>query len=197
MSRERRELAEWTEMVTHDLAQPINAIILNADLLLRGALGATERTQAERVRTTARRLGRMIADLTDASLADAGRVELLPEVLDLASWIPATFARLGGDAARLPVIVPSSPLHVRADAARLEQVLAALLTLAARSGAELVFELRDDGDMTLTGGLRPKGLGQIVARSLIEAQGGKFAVERASGGGGRVRFSLPRAEPGG
>src|SRR5207247_7170991 len=52
---------------------------------------------------------------------------------------------------------------------------------------------REDPARARSGG--QAGLGLAIARGLLDAQGGRIWAENRSGGGARVGFSLPLAQP--
>jgi signal transduction histidine kinase/CheY-like chemotaxis protein len=126
---------EWTSVIAHDLQQPINAIVLFADLILRRSLDGVDRDRVVRVRGLASQLGRMVDDLSDASQLEAHRLALSRERLDLVAVIREAVARVPDAAIRTSVSAPPGrALSVRGDAGRLEQVTANLLSNAVKYG---------------------------------------------------------------
>jgi DNA-binding response OmpR family regulator len=68
-----------TAFVVHDLKNPVNAMDLQAQIVLRDkSVGASARESAAQIRTEARHLTRLILNLLDISKADEG--QLVPSV---------------------------------------------------------------------------------------------------------------------
>ncbi len=87
--------------VVHDLKNPVNAMDLHAQLLLRSKnLPDVERESAQQIRTEARHLTRMIMNLLDLSRADEGKLTLRARAIPLRSALDAIFAELAATAAR-------------------------------------------------------------------------------------------------
>jgi signal transduction histidine kinase len=87
---------------------------------------------------SALRLGQIAGDVLDSTRIELGRIVLDREPVDAASVAEATLARHRVDLGRHPVAlrVEGRPPPVRADPARLEQILAALLDNAAKFSAD-------------------------------------------------------------
>jgi PAS domain S-box-containing protein len=127
---------EWASIIAHDLQQPIHAILLRADLLLRGELRDEQKHNVRQIRETVVRVGRMVSDLLDASLVDANRLRIKLDRLDFGELLRAIIERVPGAWPRTTMRMPAeSPLFVRGDAHRLEQVVTNLLSNAVKYGA--------------------------------------------------------------
>ncbi len=129
---------EWTAVIAHDLRQPINGIVLHAQVLRRG-LGPTatdkQLESIEHIRIAALRQNRMIEDLLDATRIEASRLKVERRSVALPQLIQQILARrpeLGDREVRLEA--QEGLPEVFADAARVEQVLSNLLTNAAKYG---------------------------------------------------------------
>jgi len=155
------------------------------------------------------RIARLADDLHDVSRIRADALTLLVRRVDLAPACAAAIRMLPG-AEDVAVDVPAD-LVVDADARRLQHVIAHLVENALRHGAAPVsltagaddggvrIEVRDHGDgvplqlaETMFASLtpsaaddrlrdRPSGLGLPLARSLVEAMGGRIRYERRDG----------------
>ncbi|MCL2725543.1 MAG: hybrid sensor histidine kinase/response regulator [Polyangiaceae bacterium] len=70
--------------VVHDLKNPVNAMDLHAQLLLRDeGLSPNARSSVTRIRSEAQKLTRMILNLLDVSKADEGKLSAHPALFDL------------------------------------------------------------------------------------------------------------------
>jgi signal transduction histidine kinase len=120
-------------IVSHDLRNPVSAILLGASLLLRqGGLAAPQAEGIERIRTSAERVRRMIHDLLDFTQARlAGGMRVRPRPADL-------HALLGGVLQEVELAHPGRRLELRLgppawgewDPDRLAQVVQNLVTNA-------------------------------------------------------------------
>lgn len=84
MATEARE--NLLAIVSHDLKNPLSAILLNAALFLKttGADGSPRaRAQALNIKHAAERMNRLIHDLLDLSSIEAGRLSLQPDKCDV------------------------------------------------------------------------------------------------------------------
>jgi len=130
---------EWTTVVAHDLRQPIGVILVDGDTVAR--LFANRRFEEcqksiDRIRRSARRLDRMIDDLLDMSRIETRHLALERVDADLASWLDDAIERLALLASGHPVRLRTRlrPARVFVDPARIEQVVANLITNAAKYG---------------------------------------------------------------
>lgn len=129
---------EWTAVIAHDLRQPINGIVLHAQVLRRGLGPAATDKQLEsieHIRIAALRLNRMIEDLLDATRIEASRLKLERRSVALPPLVQQILARrpeLGDREVR--VEAQEGLPEVFADASRVEQVMSNLLTNAAKYG---------------------------------------------------------------
>ncbi|HVV84429.1 MAG TPA: hybrid sensor histidine kinase/response regulator [Kofleriaceae bacterium] len=84
---------ELVAYVVHDLKNPVNAIALLADLLLRDKDGSPRSHRAgEKIRDETRSLLRMITTLLDIAKADAGRLAPARQRIDLAAMVESVVA---------------------------------------------------------------------------------------------------------
>jgi signal transduction histidine kinase len=213
---------EVLAVVSHDLKNPLESVLLSASLLLRGPDPAQVRRYAETVHRSATRMDRLIRELLDLSRMDAGRfaVELRPERLEglveeaLALLSPVAQERgvtLSASGAPLPEAVPC-------DRGRILQVLSNLvgnaLSFSPRGGRVAVnlalgerearVEVRDDGpgipaedlphvfDRFWKSRSRGTGLGLAIVKGIVDAHGGRLHVDSRVGEGSAFAFTLPR-----
>jgi signal transduction histidine kinase len=121
--------------VAHELRNPLSALKLSTALADPGrAVLTPERMQRTLalVRRQVARLDRMVGDLLDATRIEAGNLELQPEVRDARELARAVVElyQSGDTGHSLQLELPETPVLVRADAARLEQVLHNLVSNA-------------------------------------------------------------------
>lgn len=195
-----RAKSAFVAAMSHELRTPLNHVIGYADLLEEDLADAgsppAALTDLARIRQAARQLLAMVNDVLDLSRIDAGAVELRIDDCDVAG-LTATLAagcaaamQANGNALRVEV-QPGLAL-IRADATRLRQVLAVLLSNAAKftragrvelrvrrqateAGAQLVFEVEDTGI-----GLSAEQI-ESLFRPFVQADAG---TTRAFGGSG-------------
>jgi len=222
---------EFAAVVAHDLRNPIHAIGLQVEMLLRDARDGevtVPESALRRVLKSTERLSAMVNDLLDATRIEASRLRLslrtisLPEALS--SALDQIRPTLGTNAVELK-LEGSTPL-VRADPARLAQILTNLVENSAKYGAEgtpIVVRVRPDGGGAAFSvedcgpgisqdelprlfdrfyqakrareGKSGLGLGLYITKGLVDAQGGRIAVESELGRGSVFTVWLPASEP--
>ena len=164
MQDQDRRKDEFLAMLAHELRNPL-APISNAVHVLRMNTADPERlTWAEEIiGRQLRQLVRLVDDLLDVSRITRGKIELKLESIDVGRVVAAAVetSRPHVDAMEhsLVVAVPSEPLRLKGDFARVAQVLANLVNNAAkytdkggrisvtatREGGEVVFRVTDSG----------------------------------------------------
>ncbi|MFN7130728.1 MAG: response regulator [Myxococcales bacterium] len=132
--RRRREEFEQQliGIVSHDLRNPVNAILLAMDSLRRsGALEAKQAELVERARRSADRAGRMIRDLLDFTRARlSGGIHIQPVAGDLREIVQAAVDELGQPYPGRIVCELPTPLAGTFDPDRMTQVVSNLLANA-------------------------------------------------------------------
>jgi PAS domain S-box-containing protein len=181
---------EFLAMLGHELRNPISPILTALNLMrMRGSDAfERERTIVER---QVQHLVRLVDDLLDVSRITGGKIELKRQVVELGEVVAAAIEMasplLEARRHRLEVEVPASGLLVEGDPDRLAQVLANLLTNAAkytepggevsvrarREGAEVVVRVRDSGI-----GIAP----EILPRIFDPFVQGQRVLDRSQGG---------------
>lgn len=216
--------------VSHELRTPVATVrgYLESALRRGEVLPADLRADLETVEREVERLGRLIEDLFTLSRAEVGRLELRPEPTDVGAVVrrvAETMAALAWGQRRVQMLVDVAldlP-PARADAQRLEQIVANLLGNAVRHtppgglvaavvAAEpdgVRVEVRDTGE-----GIAPEelprvferfyrgpggnghggaGLGLALVKDLAEAMGGTVEATSTPGEGSCFAVRLPRA----
>jgi signal transduction histidine kinase len=183
-----RHKDEFLAMLGHELRSPLASILSAAELVRMDAEGSGSAAPvAEIVERQALHMARLIEDLLDAARMTHGKVSLRKELVELATVVASAVEMVrplvdqrGHD---LAIELPSSPVRLEADAARLQQILGNLLgnavkysepggtirLSAERRGTDLVIRIND------------KGIG--IARDLLPRIFEPFVqAERASAG---------------
>lgn len=179
---------------SHELRTPLAVIKANTELLLRHP-GRTIREESARITNVLRetiRMNKLVATLLTLARADANRLELNKETIDLAGIVRSVGAEFGPLAEMKKIslkVVSGSPLDVMGDRERLHQLLVILLdnalkytrpagtvTLASsRQGHSAVIVVEDTGQ-----GIPPEDLPHIFDRFFR----GDKARSRDTGGTG-------------
>lgn len=213
---------ETLAMISHDLRNPLAAIVNGAQVLrLRTSEGDPV---ADAIERASRRMERLIGDLLDFGRieADGLAVDLAP--IDLGSILREVGAEASAEAARKNISVVlegADGLAVEADAGRVMQVLGNLIDNAvkftppggtiricgAAESDDVVVSVADTGSgiapsdvphlferywQAQRGDRRGLGLGLPIAKGIVEAHGGRLWVESRPGHGTTFFIALPR-----
>jgi PAS domain S-box-containing protein len=160
--------------LAHELRSPLGAIA-NAAQVIR--LQTSSQPDLEQptgvIERQVRHIRRLVDDLLDVARLSAGKVELCKESIDLAAVLRQAVETIRPMAEsrkhELLVTTPSTPVHLQADPARLQQVFVNLLSNACKytdegghvwvnatvEGDEAVVRVRDDG-MGMSADLLPR-----------------------------------------
>ncbi len=147
---------EFAAIVAHDLRNPVSAILMNAEVLLREAKGKEQVTvralSIERIRRAAARLGDMVNDLLDASRIDVSQLALNRQPIHAKqaaeSLLEQIRPTLGEHSLKLRI--EGEPGEVFVDRLRFDQILTNLLENAAKyspqgTSIDLTVNPIDDG----------------------------------------------------
>ncbi|PTL77378.1 sensor histidine kinase KdpD [Vitiosangium sp. GDMCC 1.1324] len=132
---------EFAAVVAHGLRNPLQAILLQVQALLRDARDGEAKVPVstlERLERGTDRIGQMVDDLQDATSIEAERLSLRPQAVSLPEAVNALIARIRPTLGNHPieVQVERAPPPVRADPTRLEQILTNLIENAAKYSEE-------------------------------------------------------------
>lgn len=215
--RRRQLLAD----VTHELRNPLTVMQGNIEALVDGVY-PIDRAHLEVLLDESKVLARLIDDLRTLSLAEAGRLTLDREPIDVATIATDVLTVFADRARRAGVVLrpmaDGPAVTVDGDPVRIHEVLANLIGNSLRytpSAGTITIEVRD-GTMVEIGvhdtgtGIAPEqlahvferysrstgspgaGLGLAIAKGLVEAHGGTIRAESAPGQGTLISFTLPR-----
>ena len=135
--------------MSHELRTPLNSLLILSKLLLENEHGNLSDKQLEFARTiytAGTDLLQLISDILDLSKIEAGKMEILPDLVSLAdvqAYVTSTFDPIAADKGlRFTIDAdPALPATIVTDEQRLEQVLRNLLSNA--------FKFTEEGGVTL------------------------------------------------
>jgi two-component system CheB/CheR fusion protein len=192
LRRTDRHKDEFMATLSHELRNPLAPIRNCIFLLEHGELGTDEAHQTLQVmERQVSHLSRLVDDLLDVTRIQRGKVHLQTELIPLDELLRSTVAdqRGGFDASglRLDCRIEASPVWVRADSARLIQVLTNVLGNAEKftpRGGRVMVSLHCVGDDAVIS-VRDTGAG--IAADVLERLFQPFTqapqtVDRARGG---------------
>ena len=183
---------EFLAMLAHELRNPLAPISAAAMLLDMGSLNETRvRHSSAIIGRQVRHMTRLVDDLLDVSRVTRGLIELERSLLDVRAVVDEAVEQvrpqLDARRQRLALHLPSQPLMVEGDRARLVQVLANLLGNAVKYtlddgaiGAQA--EVRED-QLVLT--VSDNGIGmepELTARAFDLFSQAKRSSDRSQGG---------------
>ncbi len=213
--------------VSHDLRTPLTTAKLATSSLLANDVVLSEEDRNELLRLANHEIDRLVGiveNLLDASRLQAGAVTVLLASTPVPKVVERAFDELSIPQRRRVIVdVAAQGLHVLADAALLERVLANLLAnaLAADHSGPIRIWADDNGDTQVKlevidhgpglsieqreaailpfhryedrGSGSGLGLGLSICAGLCEAMGGRLELDDTSGGGLTARVLLERA----
>ena len=129
---------EFLGMVCHDLRDLLSGIVLSARLIAgqsSAAQASESRRNADRIRSTADRMARLVSDLIDTASIGAGNLRVSRRSEDARRVLAECVETWGAHAAAHGVALEaraSDEVHVKIDSERILQVLGNLITNAVR-----------------------------------------------------------------
>ena len=181
---------EFLAMLSHELRNPLSALAAAAHLLrARAPKDETAIRATDIVARQVRHMTRLVEDLLDVSRVTRGKISLSREPLDLARAVEAVVHewRGSGRLAKHDVRLELSPAWVRADTARIEQIISNLVGNAVKytpEGGRVVVTARREGNSALLQ-VRDSGMGMspdLAARVFDLFVQGERSLDRSLGG---------------
>ncbi len=122
--------SQFMANMSHELRTPLNSVIGFANILMKDKDERLEKQQKEflsRILANGKHLLSLINEILDLSKIEAGRMEVVPETVDLGELVRETVSQLEGQAAGRPVKLrselPEGLRSFRTDPGKLKQVL--------------------------------------------------------------------------
>jgi len=147
---------EFTSTLSHELRTPLTSIIGSLQLINSGVLGDTDKDVLDLTAVAERngqRLLDLINDILDIEKIESGKLAMEPEVLALDELVSESLVLNRGFAERFQVRFQVrgalSPIRVKADRKRLQQVMTNLLSNAAKfspQGEAVEVSMEDRGE---------------------------------------------------
>ncbi|HET7158556.1 MAG TPA: hybrid sensor histidine kinase/response regulator [Burkholderiales bacterium] len=213
----------FAAVLGHDLRNPLNAIAMGAEVLLRSSTDEKLTTVATRIRSSTRRMAKMISQLLDVARIRSGGVSLEMHSGDLMQLCNTMRDELEGDTGRV-AISSSGDTGATFDVDRMSQVFSNLIGNAlqhSEPGSKVSVTLDGANDKLVSvqicnQGVIPAerleslfepfqshgaskaglGLGLYIASQIVRAHGGELKVRSSDQEGTVFSFDIPRVHVG-
>ncbi len=187
-----RRRDEFLAMLSHELRNPLAAILHSSQLLTSPTGSAAVQQRARQVvERQGRHMARLLDDLLDISRVTHDKIELRKQTVDLAALVVdvlhAAQSDLDAHGHSLTVTLPGEPVWLEADATRLGQVVSNLVSNAAkytRPGGRLEVSLACEGPTAVLR-MRDSGVGipaEMLAKIFDLFTQVRGSLDRAEGG---------------
>lgn len=157
--------SKFLSMVVHDVRTPLASIRGFSGLLLKKNAGAKEAQYLRNIVSSTDQVGRLVADLTDLAMIEAGKLKMEKTVIEYADIardiLPGISINAQKKGVELIVNKPPSDCPVNGDKFRLSQVLMNLLNNAIKftpAGKQVELTMRREG-RSLAAYVKDSGIG--------------------------------------
>ena len=192
LKRADKRKDEFVAMLAHELRNPLAPIMTGAEVLrLAGGCDPMVEDTGRIIGNQARHMARIIDDLLDISLITRGQVTLKLDTIDLACVTALAIEQIQplitSSHHQFSVDVPTGPLPVRGDPARLVQVVSNLLNNAAKytpEGGQIHLRtVQEDGEWHLSVGDNGSGIDPDLMPEIFDLfTQGERSSDRRQGG---------------
>jgi signal transduction histidine kinase len=218
----RREHADLIAKVVHELRNPLQSLLLRAQMAARGDARSLERLPAMVTKQITSVL-ELVSDLVDDARLDADMIALVPKPFDLGELVDEAVVRAALEPGQELSVREHGPVPVEGDRERLARVIAIYLGNAIKrtpEGGRVELALVTDQELarvevsdtssaiapedcprvfdrsfhatSATRGSKTIGLGLSVCRRLVELHGGRVGASADPQGGTTFWFEVPR-----
>jgi signal transduction histidine kinase/CheY-like chemotaxis protein len=189
--------ADFTAMIIHDLRSPLTNVMSAAAMMEDGALGPVTDEQKKwlnRIETVSQQLVNLVSDFLDVSKLEAGRLEVVPEEVDLQLLLQDCAEAYGVRAQGKKIVIKKNVAadiaKIKADPRRLDQVLENFLSNALKftpAGGEIEIGAGQTDHATVKLWVKDTGIG-IPAKEIDklfekyrQSASGKSAKDKGTG----------------
>lgn len=229
--RTGRARMEFLSRLSHELRTPLNAVLGFSQLMLSDPQETLPASAAERTRhivSAGTHLLHLVDDVLDVTRIDSGQLNVQVEPVELGAVLQSALRQVESQRQALGIEIeadlPLETLHVRADAARLEQVFVNLLTNGCKynrpggrlavvprvAGGDLWIDFEDQGEgiaadeikelfqpfrrLTRHWRVEGTGLGLVIVKLLLVQMGGHIEISSRPGQGSTFSVRLARCD---
>jgi signal transduction histidine kinase len=224
LERMREQREDFLRAVSHDLRNPLQVVLLQADRIARAAPEVVAlRRPVAAIRFAGRRMERMLRDLTDAAKLEVGELSLAREAVGLRGFVDHLLEVEQGvlDSSRVVNEIDAALPPLDVDPDRLDRIFVNLLGNALKYSAGTVriaaevegerarITVVDEGAGIPSADLERLferyyrghrhegeglGLGLFIVKGLVEAHGGTIEAASTAGVGSTFTVRLPLAK---
>jgi len=224
LEQEMKRRVEFTRALAHELKTPLTSVLAAADLLVSELHEEPLQTLAKNIRQGASNLGNRIDELLDLARGEVGMLQIKLDWVDILQLLRETADGMTPLASRrgqsLVLMLPPSLPQVRADAARLQQIVTNLISNALKytqvggivklkarqKNSTIVVEVQDTGrgiskedqkylfqpyHRLQMDDSKGLGVGLALCKMLVELHNGRIWLKSSPGKGSTFGFSLP------
>jgi two-component system CheB/CheR fusion protein len=168
-----RRRDQFLAILSHELRNPLSAILTATHLLARGDADPNSQQQAGSIiRRQSEQMARLLDDLLDVARVTENKIKLERQQVNLAELAPevaqSVNSVMDSRGHKFQVDIAEDPLWIEADHTRLLQIQTNLLTNAAKytpPGGDICLRIERDGDTAV---IRVRDSGMGIAKPMLE-----------------------------